>query len=153
MHPAPPPHETSFRIRYGEVDRMGYAYHANYLVFFEMGRTEMLRSMGETYRRLEEEGTLLVVVETGVRHIRPATYDDLVTVHTRLAELRGVRMRFDYELRRDGDTLATGFTVLAATDPRGKPCRIPAPFRERIRDHVVPPGKTEDPVGVQEGNA
>lgn len=131
---------------------MGYAYHAHYLVFFEMGRTEMLRSLGETYRRLEEEGTLLVVVETGVRHIRPATYDDRVTVHTRLTELRGVRMRFDYELRRDEELLATGFTVLAATDPQGKPCRIPAPFRERVRAHAPTIGKAKAAARVQEGN-
>ena len=153
MERSPPPHETTFRIRYGEVDRMGYAYHANYLVFFENGRTELLRSLGETYRRLEDEGTLLVVVETGVRHVRPAAYDDLVTVRTTLSELRGVRMRFDYELVREGEVLATGFTVLAATDPSGRPCRIPRPFRERIEAQVAGDGKVSRPAAVQQGDA
>ena len=132
---------------------MGYAYHANYLVFFENGRTEMLRSMGETYRRMEDEGTLLVVVETGVRHLRPAAYDDDLTVRTRLTQLRGVRMRFDYELRRDDELLATGFTVLAATDPQGRPCRIPASFRRRIEGHRAGVGKPGASARVQEGNA
>jgi acyl-CoA thioester hydrolase len=143
-------HESSLRVRYGEVDRMGVAYHAHYLVWFEHGRTEFLRSLGGTYRRLEEEGTLLMVVETGVRHHKPATYDDLITVRTRLAELRPVRMRFEYEVHRDGELLATGFTVLAATDPDGRPRRTPADFREAIAGAVaVEDGKREPASGVQ----
>jgi acyl-CoA thioester hydrolase len=125
-------HETLVRVRYGEVDRMGVVYHAHYLVYFEQGRTEYLRSLGGTYRRLEDDGTLLVVVETGVRHIRPATYDDLLTVTTRLTELRGVRMRFEYDVRRGEDVLAQGYTVLAATDRTGRPTRLPAEFRSRV---------------------
>ena len=128
-----PVHETSFRVRYGEVDRMAVVYHAHYLVYFEMGRTEFLRSLGDSYARLEDAGTLLVVVETGVRHLRPALYDDHLTVRTRLTELRGARMRFDYELLRRDSTLATGFTVLAATGRDGRPRRVPAEFRDRIR--------------------
>ena len=145
-------HESSLRVRYGEVDRMGVAYHAHYLVWFEHGRTEFLRSLGGTYRRLEEEGTLLMVVETGVRHHGPATYDDLITVRTRLAELRPVRMRFEYEVHREGELLATGFTVLAATDPKGRPQRTPRAFREAIAGVVAPGGGKKEPVGgVQRG--
>lgn len=140
-----PVHETEVRVRYGEVDRMAVVYHANYLVFFEQGRTEYLRSLGGTYRRLEEEGTLLVVVETGVRHHKPAHYDDLLTVRTRLTRLKPVRMRFDYEVLRDGVLLASGFTVLASTDPDGRPRRVPEAFRERITSN----GKIGEAVAFQ----
>jgi len=141
-------HETQVRVRYGEVDRMGVVYHANYLVFFEQGRTEYLRSLGGTYRRLEEEGTLLVVVETGVRHHRPAAYDDLLTVRTRLTDLRAVRMRFEYEVLRGPDLLASGFTVLASTDPEGRPRRLPEAFRARIA-HRPTDGKNGPYISVQ----
>lgn len=118
-------HRTRFRVRYGEVDRMGVAYHAHYLVWFEQGRTELLRSLGSTYRALEEAGTLLMVIETGVRHLKSAHYDDEIEVRTRLDGVKGVRMLFDYEVHRAGDLLATGFTVLAAADTRGRPRRLP----------------------------
>ena len=104
---------------------MGVAYHAHYLVWFEQGRTEYLRSLGSTYRALEDAGTLLMVTETGVRHLRSARYDDEIEVRTRLDSVRGVRLRFVYEVHRDGDLLATGFTVLAAADTSGRPRRLP----------------------------
>ena len=146
----PAPHETRVRVRYGEVDGMGVVYHPHYLVYFEQGRTEYLRSLGGSYRAFEDEGHLLMVVETGVRHHRGATYDDLLTVRTRLTELRGVRMRFDYEVLRDGALLASGFTVLACADRQGRPCRLPADFRRRIAAAAVPPGKAEPSPAVQE---
>jgi len=136
----PPAHETRVRVRYGECDRMGVVYHAHYIVYFELGRTEYLRALGETYRRVEDEGTLLVVVETGARYHRPARYDDLLTVRTRLSELGGVRLRFEYEVTRDGEILATGFTVLASTTREGRPCRMPAAFRERVAGAALADG-------------
>lgn len=143
-------HETPVRVRYGEVDRMGVVYHANYLVYFEQGRTEYLRSLGGTYRRLEDEGTLLVVVETGVKHHRPAQYDDLLTVRTRITGLRPVRVRFDYELLRDQTLLASGFTVLASTDVRGRLRRLPDTFRERITANLPgSDGKNGSPTAFQ----
>lgn len=150
MSGSPPAHETQVRVRYGEVDRMAVVYHANYLVFFEQGRTEYLRALGGTYRRLEEEGTLLVVVETGVKHHKPALYDDLLTVRTRLTRLKPIRMRFDYEVLRDEVLLASGFTVLASTDTGGRPRRLPAAFRERVsRGDPEPNGKNGSPVAFQ----
>jgi len=119
------PHETHVRVRYGEVDRMGVVYHAHYLAYFEQGRTEFLRAQGSTYREVEEGGTLLVVVDVGIRFLRPARYDDLLRVRTRLAEARGARLRFEYELLRGDDLLATGHTTLAATDLAGRPRRLP----------------------------
>ena len=119
-------HESLVRVRYGEVDRMGVLHHRHYLTYFEHGRTEMLRDLGASYREVEDAGTLLVVVETGVRYIRPAGYEDEVAIRTRLAEARGVRVRFEYEIRREGVLLATGFTVLASCGPDGRPKRPPA---------------------------
>lgn len=119
-------HETCVRVRYGEVDRMGVVHHRHYLSYFEHGRTEMLRDLGASYRDVEDQGTLLVVVETGVRFIRPAGYEDELLIRTRLGEARGVRIRFEYEIRRSGVLLATGFTVLAACDAGGRPKRPPA---------------------------
>lgn len=150
MSGSAPVHETQVRVRYGEVDRMAVVYHANYLVYFEEGRTEFLRSLGGTYNRLEEEGTLLVVVETGVRHHKPARYDDLLTVRTRLTKLKPIRMRFDYEVFLDDVLLASGFTVLASTDAGGRPQRLPDAFRERItRGDPRPNGKNGAPAAFQ----
>jgi acyl-CoA thioester hydrolase len=120
-------HETTVRVRYPEVDRMGVVYHAHYLVYFEQGRTEFLRSQGPSYREVEEGGLLLVVADVGVRYLRPARYDDLLTVRTRITSLSGVRIRFEYEVVRsaDGCLLATGHTTLASTDLEGRPVRLP----------------------------
>ncbi len=151
-------HETPVRVRYGEVDRMGFVYHANYLPYFELGRTELLRSQGHAYRLLEESGTLLVVVDTGLRFLRPAGYDDELVVRTRLAELTGVRIRFEYEIHRPATRtfIASGHTTLAATDLTGRPMRIPAPVRtllERLLDAAPPAddGKRAVPGVVQGG--
>ncbi len=125
MAPDPLQHDTHLRVRYGEVDRMGVVYHSHYLVYFELGRTELLRSLGATYREVEESGTLLVVAETGLKFLRPARYDDELTVRTRLVSVRGVRMRFEYEVLRGDERLTAGFTVLASCDLEGRPKRFP----------------------------
>jgi len=80
---------------------MGFVYHGHYLVYFEQGRTEFMRSLGATYRQVEDSGTLLVVVETGLKFRQPARYDDELLIHTKLALHRGVRLRFEYEIRRE----------------------------------------------------
>jgi acyl-CoA thioester hydrolase len=129
-------HETRVRVRYGEVDRMGVVYHGHYLVYFEQGRTELLRSLGATYRELEEAGTLLVVTEAGLRFHRPGRYDDELSVRTRLSAARGVRLRFDYEVHCEELHLASGHTVLAATDPSGRPRRLPEGLERIVRRHA-----------------
>lgn len=151
-------HETPVRVRYGEVDRMGFVYHANYLPYFELGRTELLRSQGHAYRTLEESGTLLVVVDAGLRFLRPAGYDDALVVRTRLSELTGVRIRFEYEVHRPADRtfIASGHTTLAATDLTGRPMRIPAPVRSLLEGLLEPAppavdGKSRTPGAVQGG--
>jgi acyl-CoA thioester hydrolase len=150
-----PSHETTLRVRYDEVDRMGVVHHSRYFAYFEAARTEFLRSLGGSYRDLEDSGTLLVVAETGARYLRPAGYDDLLTVRTRLAELGGVRLRFEYEVAREGTAVATGWTVLAATDRKGRPIRIPDAFRERIEataERRGGPGRKGPPEGSKEGS-
>lgn len=134
-------HESRVRVRYGEVDRMGVVYHGHYLAYFEQGRTELLRSLGATYRELEDAGHLLVVVEAGARYRRPARYDDELTVLTRLAEARAVRLRFEYEVRRDGTCLATGHTVLACTDESGHPQRLPPALARLVGSSPWGPGQ------------
>jgi acyl-CoA thioester hydrolase len=133
-------HETTVRTRYGEVDRMGVVYHAHYLSYFEAGRTEYLRSIGRTYRDVEDGGMLLVVADAGLRFHRPAGYDDVLRVRTRVASVTGVRVRFEYEVERsrDGVLVATGHTTLASTDRDGRPVRMPADLRETLERHVEP---------------
>ena len=140
------------RVRYGEVDRMGVVYHANYLPYFEQGRTEFLRSLGRAYRDVEDGGMLLVVADAGLKFHRPAGYDDLLRVVTRLEPPKGVRLRFEYEVRRVEDDLlvATGHTTLATTDRAGRPIRPPEEFAALL-DSVTAPGKPETPARVRGG--
>lgn len=90
---------TSFRVRYQESDQMGVVYHANYLNWFEIGRTQMIREMGFTYRGMEEEGVLLPVVDLDIKYRQPARYDDLVTVFTRMTAFSPLRIHYEYEVR------------------------------------------------------
>lgn len=133
-------HETTVRVRYGEVDRMGVVYHAHYLPYFEVGRTEFLRSLGTAYRDVEDGGLLLVVADAGLKFVRPATYDDTLRVRTRLASVTGVRLVFRYAVDRpaDGALLAVGHTTLAATDRQGRPTRLPSALRARLEEVVEP---------------
>lgn len=103
--------ETRVRVRYAETDQMGVVYHANYLVWFEVGRVEFIRSLGLEYRRLEEDfGCLITVVEVQARYKMPARYDDELIIRTGIQALRGSIIRMQYEVVRaaDGVLLATG---------------------------------------------
>jgi len=125
---------TTVRVRYAETDQMGVAWHGEYLAWFEVGRTDLLRACGCTYRDLEAQGLRLPVIEVQARFLRPALYDDLLEIRTRLAEVRKVRVTFTYEVRRDGTDgpLATGSTSHAALDREGRPCRLPEDLRRRL---------------------
>ena len=120
-----PSHEMTFRVRYAETDRMGLLHHANYLVYFEMGRTELLRERGISYRDIEDSGHLLVVIEVGCKFKRPAYYDDLLTIRTTLARVTHVKIVHRYEVFRDGVLLAEGHSTLACVDREGKPQALP----------------------------
>lgn len=117
---------TQITVRYAETDMMGVVYHGNYLPWFEVGRTNLLKELGLPYRRLEEDGFRLPVLEVSARYLRPAVYDDTVTVVTRLHDRPLLRIRLDYEVRRGEELLATGHTVHAFIDREGRPVRPPA---------------------------
>ena len=119
-------HEISFRVRYAETDRMGLLHHANYIVYFEMGRTELLRQRGISYRDIEDSGHLLVVIEVGCKFKRPAYYDDLLTLRTTVERVTHVKIVHRYEVLRDGVLLAEGHSTLACVDRDGKPQALPA---------------------------
>jgi acyl-CoA thioester hydrolase len=122
---------TQVRVRYAETDRMGVVYYANYLVWFEIGRTEWLRQSGWSYREMEQDGFTLPVIEAHCEYRQPARYDDALEVRTRATLLTPVRVRFDYEVvRPDQGVAATGYTVHAALNPAGRPCRLPARVTE-----------------------
>jgi acyl-CoA thioester hydrolase len=111
---------------------MGVVYYANYLVWFEVGRADLLRSLGWSYRDMEAAGVSLPVIEARCTYLRPARYDDEIEIRTTGRLLSPVRMEFDYDMIRvhDGAVAATGKTVHAALDTNGRPCRLPARVRE-----------------------
>jgi acyl-CoA thioester hydrolase len=119
-------HTHQIRVRYCETDQMGVVYHANYLNWFEVGRTEFFRRDGHSYRELEKKGVLLPVVEASISFKQPALYDDVVEIRTHIAELSPVRLTFGYELIRvaDGAQLVTGKTVHVFTNDSLKPIRL-----------------------------
>ncbi|MCC6465009.1 MAG: acyl-CoA thioesterase [Planctomycetes bacterium] len=121
------PYDAAVRVRYAETDQMGVVYHSNYLIYFEIGRTEAMRQIGIAYADLEKRGYLLAVIESGCRHYGSARYDDLLTVRTRLTEAGKTRLRFEYEVLLDGRRLATGHTVLACLNRAEgmRPTRLP----------------------------
>ncbi|WP_461534492.1 acyl-CoA thioesterase [Sinomicrobium sp.] len=128
-------HEINIRIRYGETDQMGVVYHGNYAQFLEMGRVEWLRSIGVSYRSMEENGIMLPVVSLKLDYKKSAKYDDLIKVVTSLREEPGVKIEFDYKILSENDELLTiGNTVLVFVDKRsGRPVRCPEYILEKIR--------------------
>lgn len=118
-------HDTEIRVRYPECDPMGVAHHATYPIWFEIGRTEMLRARGGNYRLLEAEGVFLAVVRLEVRYRRPARYDDLLTLQTELRLAGPVKIEHTYRLLRDGELLAEAATTLACLDRDGRARVLP----------------------------
>ncbi len=120
------------RVRYAETDKMGVVYYANYLVWFEIGRTDWLRDTGWTYRAMEADGFQLPVIEAHCEYRQGARYDDELEIRTRATQASPVRIRFDYDVVRyaDGAALASGHTVHATIGPSGRPARLP----ERLKD-------------------
>src|SRR4029077_16151788 len=105
--------EIKIRVRYAETDRMGYVYYGHYATYFEVARVEMLRSLGFNYKKLEEEGVILPVLTFSIKYIRPAYYDDLLTVVTTINDLPSTRIKFSYETYNEkSELLNTAETVL-----------------------------------------
>jgi acyl-CoA thioester hydrolase len=121
------PSVSRVRVRYAETDQMGVVYHANYFVWFEVGRTDLLRSAGWTYREMEAGGVSLPVIEAHCDYKQPARYDDDLEIRTAGTLVSPVRVAFSYEVVRptDSRTVATGRTLHASIDRSGRPCRLP----------------------------
>ena len=132
--------EARVRVRYAETDQMGVVYHANYLIWFEVGRVELMRSLGFDYRRLEaEQGCLIAVAEATARYKAPARYDDELGIRTRLVEARSSLVKFGYEVvrLRDAAVLCTGATthVVVGRDLRKR--RLPDEYLEAFRRSMI----------------
>ncbi len=130
-------HTTRLRVRYADTDRMDQVYYGRYAEFFEVGRVETMRSLGISYRSLEEMGILLPVIDFGVRYLKPLRYDDLITVETRIPRLPTARIRFDYVIwDESGEAAAEGTTTLVfvrASDRRVT--RAPRHLLERLNPY------------------
>lgn len=119
-------------VRYAETDMMGVVYHANYLPWFEIGRTMLLKELGVPYVQLETEGYRLPVLEVTAKYLRPAVYEDQIEILTVLREKPSVRIHLEYEVRRGDDLLATGTSVHAFVDLEGRPVRPPQWALDRL---------------------
>lgn len=127
-----PSSTSSLRVRYAETDKMGVVYYANYFVWFEVARTDLLRSLGWSYREMEQAGISLPVIDARCEYSRPARYDDEIEVRTEGRLLSPIRMEFRYEVWLPAQAIAaaSGITVHASVDMNGKPCRLPQRIRE-----------------------
>ncbi len=132
------PSVSTVRVRYAETDQMGVAYHANYLVWCEIGRTDFIRGLGMTYAEMEARGILLAVSDAAVRYHASARYDDEVRVETRCTAVRSRQVTFDYRMTRGatGDTLATARITLISIAPGGRPTAMPADIRALLEGAV-----------------
>jgi acyl-CoA thioester hydrolase len=132
-------HETKIRVRYKDTDRMGVVYYGNYLTYFEIGRAELMRDLGFPYSAFENDGYSLVVTEANAKYHANVGYDTLVTVKTRISDLRAVRVRFEYEIVDENrGLLVDGYTVHACVNTSSKPIRIPADLRNIFEQNLKP---------------
>lgn len=127
-------HRFQIRVRYGDTDQMGFAYYAHYLRWFEIGRAEMMRALGTSYHAVEADGTSLPVVEAGCRYLKPARYDDLLTLETGVERLGRASVRFAYRVVRGegSELLATGHTEHCFLGTDGRAGRPPAALAELL---------------------
>lgn len=127
-------HKLQIRVRYGETDQMGYVYYGNYAQYFEMGRVEWLRNLGISYKRMEDSGIMLPVLNLNIDYKNPAKYDDLLTLKTTLLKKPSVRIEFEFEIHNESQELLTkGYTSLVFIDmKRNRPTRIPDYILKKI---------------------
>jgi acyl-CoA thioester hydrolase len=128
-------HDTTVRVRYAETDQMGVVYHANYLVWFEVGRVELMRALGVEYKKMESEDDChIVVADVHCRYLESARYDEILRVRTRISESRSRIVKFAYEVFReaDGTLLATGGTTHVICGSNGKPKSMPHKYRIQL---------------------
>jgi acyl-CoA thioester hydrolase len=131
--------ETQIRVRYGETDQMGYCYYGNYAQYFEVGRVEALRTVGLSYKELEEQGIMLPVSEFNVKYLSPAFYDDLLTIKTTIKKIKGARIVFEYEIQNEkNQKVAFASTILVFVSKETmRPISPPENFLQIIGKHKV----------------
>ena len=129
--------KTQIRVRYVDVDQSGFVYNGNYATFYEVGRTESLRQMGRTYKEIEDEGVVMPLLNQYSKFIRPAKYDDLLTIVTRIPEIPNTRIRFEYEIfNQDGIKINEGYNELLFLNmKKGRPQRAPQWFIDLLEKH------------------
>jgi acyl-CoA thioester hydrolase len=134
-----PASEARVRVRYAETDQMGVVYHSNYLIWFEVGRVELIRQMGLNYKQMEEEGCGIAVVDVHVRYKAPARYDDELMIETRLLAARGAVVKFGYRILRitDGLLLCEGETMHVVVGMDMKKRSLPPKYAERFAAHLI----------------
>ena len=128
---------TKLRVRYAETDQMGYVYYGNYAAYFEVGRVELMRQLGTSYREIEKSGLMLPVRDFSIRYIKPALYDDLLTIETRIEEMPTARIKFLYSVFNEaGDLLNTAETTLVfVSKETNRPVQSPDSLLEAIQPH------------------
>lgn len=127
-------HSTKIRVRYADTDQMGYMYYGNYAEFYEVGRVEMLRSLGMTYKSMEESGIIMPVTELKCKYIKPALYDEEITVKVFIDRMPSLRIHFRYELYNEKDELINNgeTTLVFINKDMNKPCLPPADFLGKL---------------------
>ncbi len=135
--------ETTIRVRYAETDQMGVVYYGNYFTWFEVGRVELCRQLGFEYKRMEtDDDSYIVVAEASCRYKRPARFDDLLTIRTRVIETQRRTVRFGYEIFKDGALIATGETLHVICDRTGRPKSLPEKYKKYFVVSETPHGVT-----------
>ena len=119
--------EVNIRVRYGETDQMGYVYYGNYASYYEVARVESFRALGLSYKKLEESGVMMPVLELKTKYLQPAKYDDLLTVRVKISEMPRLKIKYEYQVYNEADVLLNeGDTTLVFINmTTGKPIRIP----------------------------
>lgn len=126
--------ETKLRVRYVETDQMGYSHHSNYIIYYEVGRVEALRSLGMSYKEVEDSGIMMPVIDSASKYLKPAIYDDLIRIKIIVPELPTARMRFEYELYVENVLINKGHTTLAFVNKEtGRPTRAPESMLTLLR--------------------
>ncbi|WP_259069857.1 acyl-CoA thioesterase [Mucilaginibacter sp. X4EP1] len=128
-------HSTKVRVRYGETDQMGYMYYGNYAEFYEVGRVEMLRSLGLTYSGMEESGIMMPVLEMNCKYLKPALYDEEITINVIMDKMPGIKIHFRYELFNEkSELINTGSTLLVFVNMKTtRPCLPSQEFLDKLK--------------------
>jgi acyl-CoA thioester hydrolase len=138
-------HSTKVRVRYGETDQMGYMYYGNYAEFYEVGRVEMLRSLGLTYSGMEESGIMMPVLEMNCKYLKPALYDEEITINVIMDKMPGIKIHFRYELFNEKNELInTGSTLLVFVNMKtSRPCLPSQEFLDKLKPFLSKFGLNE----------